>query len=75
MSIPVSKYEELLRQVRGLGQEARQVQSLASPLLNANSEQQPSSSENPDVCQHPRNYPENINPSSKSVSLLIVQGG
>lgn len=33
MSLPVSQYEALLEEVRGLRREAQQVQRLATPLL------------------------------------------
>lgn len=37
MSLPVSQYEELLAEVRGLRRKAQRVQQLAKPLLQSES--------------------------------------
>lgn len=38
MSLPVSQYEELLAEVRGLRRKAQRVQQLARPLIGSNSQ-------------------------------------
>lgn len=44
MSLPVSHYEALLAEVRGIREEAQHVQQLARPLISSPSNNLPSSS-------------------------------